>query len=440
MNKLQLQYKSALANLSIENLNSMQLDAIQGILNNKQLILLSPTGTGKTLAFLLPLLNIMKEHETGVQVMLLAPSRELCLQIEQVFKQLKTGFRVLCCYGGHPISTEKSNLKTPPALLIGTPGRIADHLRHERIETRSIKTIIVDEFDKSLEFGFEGEMVYIMRQLLHIEKKVLTSATSGLALPAFFNMDDAISLNYLTDELVDGLELKAVYTERNEKPFTLLSLLCQLSSQSSLVFCNHREAVERLSEYLTEHELPNDIYHGGMDQDKRELALIKFRNGSNNLLITTDLASRGLDIPNIETIVHYQLPVNESAYIHRNGRTSRMHAKGTSFLVLCHDDTLPPWISQIPMPIVLNKISNLPAPPLYECLYIGAGKKERINKVDIVGFLIQKGKLAKEDIGLIDVLDHASYVAIKSKKLSGLLRLIRNESIKKKKVKIEKAH
>jgi ATP-independent RNA helicase DbpA len=173
-----------------------------------------------------------------------------------------------------------------------------------------------------------------------------------------------------------------------------------------------------------------------MEQEDRERALLKFRNGSHRILITTDLASRGLDIPEIEYVVHYQLPHNEEAFLHRNGRTARMHAKGTSYLILSPDEKLA-YLKKTPEVEELPEKNIIPPPTPWSTLYIAAGKKDKINKIDIVGLLLKKGELDKDDVGLIEVLDHSSYAAVKSKKIGRLVNLIKAEKIKNKKVKIE---
>ena len=400
-------------------------------------ILLAPTGSGKTLAFLLPLLSVLDANVPLVQALILVPSRELALQIEQVFKAMGNGFKVNCCYGGHSTKIERNNLSQPPALLIGTPGRIAHHLRRESFNTDKIATLILDEFDKSLEFGFQEDMAYIIGQLPAIKKRVLTSATKMDEIPAFTGVRKPVELNFLDNKAnAPDLKLKAVISPAADKLDTLFALICKIGNKPMLIFCNHRDAVERISDLLWNRGLVHDIFHGGMEQEDRERALLKFRNGSHRILITTDLASRGLDIPEIEYVIHYQLPHNEEAFIHRNGRTARMHAKGTSYLILEADEKLaylkqPPEIEELPVKNVI------PQPTPWETLYIAAGKKDKINKVDIVGLLLKKGKLDKEDLGLIEVLDHTSYAAVKSNRIAHVLNLIKAEKIKNKKVKIE---
>lgn len=429
--------QSAINNLSIQQLNEMQLATLETACNSNDVVLLAPTGSGKTLGFLLPLLRVLDSAAPGTQALVLAPSRELSLQIEQVFKTMATGYKVSCCYGGHSIQIERNNLKIPPTLLIGTPGRIADHLSRGRIEPETIQTLILDEFDKSLEFGFKEEMSYIISKLSNINSRILTSATRMEEIPDFTGIVNPIEISYLSNSVPEKLALKVVYSEGKDKFDTLFKLICKIGNRPALVFCNHREAVERVSKMLLELNIENDIFHGGMEQDERERALIKFRNGSTQLLITTDLASRGLDIPEIEVIIHYQLPTTESAFVHRNGRTARMHASGTTYLVLQATDTLPDWINSTPDIEELPAVTELPLPANWTTLYIGAGKKDKINKSDIVGFLYKKGQLTKDELGMVTVLDNSSFAAVKTSKANKLVKVLRNETIKKKKIKID---
>lgn len=430
--------QKALNNLKIDKLNEMQLNAISTLKKEDDVVLLSATGTGKTLAFLLPVVELMDPGKKGIQALILVPSRELALQIETVFRQMSTGFKVNCCYGGHATRTEKNNFEHPPALLIGTPGRIAYHLRNQNFDPYGIQTLVLDEFDKSLEFGFQVDMSNIIRQLPQLKKRMLISATAMPDIPDFTGIKKAVEVNFLKDDKgTPDLELKAVKSAPADKLETLFSLICKIGDNSALVFCNHREAVDRISTLLKEKGILHGIFHGGMEQADRELALLKFRNGSHRLLITTDLASRGLDIPEIDVIIHYQLPHTQEAFLHRNGRTARMHAKGTAYLVISDDEHEPPFLLKSPEYETLPAQHLLPAATEWATLYISAGKKDKINKVDIVGLLLQKGALQKEELGLIEVSDFAAYAAVKRNKIEQTLALIRNEKVKNKKVKIE---
>jgi ATP-independent RNA helicase DbpA len=399
-------------------------------------VLLAPTGSGKTVAFLLPLLHDLNAKITGVQALILVPSRELALQIEQVFRLMGTGFKVNCCYGGHPMKTERNNFSEPPAVLIGTPGRIAAHLRRGSFEPESIHLLVLDEFDKSLELGFSDEMSYIIGLLPKIKKRILTSATQAIEIPEFSGVKNPVTLNYLSEDNRPNIVIKAVRATENDKLEILIKLICLIGHEPTLVFCNHREAVDRISEILTEEKVVHDIFHGGLEQDERERALLKFRNGSHQILITTDLASRGLDIPEIKNIIHYQGANTEEGFIHRNGRTARMNAEGTAWLVLAEQEALPDFLTITPAIVNLPERIRMPEPPQWITLYIGAGKKDKISKTDIVGFLIQKGNLTKEEIGLITILDNASFVAINRIKARQTLTAVRDEKVKNQKVRI----
>lgn len=400
-------------------------------------IVLSPTGSGKTLGFLLPLLGTLKADVALVQALILVPSRELALQIEQVFRTMSTGFKVNCCYGGHDVKTELNNLSQPPAVLIGTPGRIAHHLRRESFSTQNIHTLILDEFDKALEFGFQEDMTFIIKQLPAVKKRMLTSATQMDDIPSFTGIVKPITLNYLASAAsTPNIKQMAVIAKTEDKLEAVYSLLCKIANEPALVFCNHRDAVDRISDLLWDMGMPHGVFHGGMEQDDRERALIKFRNGSHRLLITTDLASRGLDIPEIGHIIHYQLPHTEEAFTHRNGRTARMHATGTSYLMLSPDDK-PSYLKELPETVDLAAKPTLPKPSPWATVYIAAGKKDKINKMDIVGLLLKKGGLDKEELGLIEVLDNSAYAAVKLSKIERTVELLRGEKIKNKKIKIE---
>ncbi|SDO31474.1 ATP-independent RNA helicase DbpA [Pedobacter steynii] len=426
-----------LEKLKITSLNEMQQASLVATGKGSDVVLLAPTGSGKTLGFLFPLLKNLNADVKGVQALILVPSRELALQIEQVFKQMGTGFKVNCCYGGHPVRTERNNFEQPPAVLIGTPGRIAYHLRHENFDESPIHTLVLDEFDKALEFGFQEDMSYIISKLLSLKQRILTSATAMEEIPAFTGVKKAVEIDFLKDvKVAPDLKLKKVFTTAEDKLDTLFQLICKIGNKTTLIFCNHRETVDRISDLLIDKDLAHDIFHGGMEQDERERALLKFRNGSIRILITTDLASRGLDIPEVEYIIHYQLPYTEDAFLHRNGRTARMNAKGTAYLVIADEEKYPFLKGDIEIENLKGNFA-LPKDSQWQTLYIAAGKKDKVNKIDIVGLLLKKGGLQKEDVGLIEVKDQASYVAIKRNMVGRVLGALSNEKIKNKKVKIE---
>lgn len=440
--KFMIQLQEILWNLRIDALNAMQEETCAAYRKGKDLVLLSPTGSGKTLACLIPLVQSLKETEGGVQVVILVPSRELALQIEQVFKAMKTPFRIVSCYGGRPAMEEHRTLKqVNPHVVVATPGRMNDHLGKENIVTDTVHTLVIDEFDKCLELGFQDEMAQVLSRLQPLQRRFLLSATDAEQIPAFVSDRNFTKLDFLdrTESVSDRVQVRLVKSPQKDKLDTLANLLGSLRGGSSMVFVNYRESVERTAAFLKSKGFFYSSFHGGMEQKDRERALYKFSNGSCNVLVTTDLAARGLDIADVDHIIHYHLPLNEEAYIHRNGRTARWDAEGNAYVILGPEEHLPEYMPA-DMPVLnLRENGGRPRPPKWITLYIGKGKKDKVNKVDIVGFLSKVGGLQKEEIGRIDVKEHYALVAVARSCEREVLARVKGQKIKGIKCIIEKA-
>ncbi len=324
--------QAILAKLNIKKLNPMQEEDKLAIHSSKDVVLLSPTGSGKTLAFLLPVMAELNQDNAQVQALVVVPSRELAIQIEQVAREMGTGHKVNVVYGGRSFSKDKIDLQKPPTLLVGTPGRIADHLRRRTFTGRTIQTLILDEFDKSLEIGFEDEMKDIVALTPNVTKRILTSATQGVEIPDFVGVQEPLSIDYLAQG-VAKLAIKTVVSPSKDKLDTLVDLLCHIGNEPGIIFCNFKDSIQRVSEFLEQKGIHHGCFYGGMEQKDRERALIKFRNGSHQLLIATDLAARGIDVPELKFIVHYHLPLKAEEFTHRNGRTARMNSDGTAYVL-----------------------------------------------------------------------------------------------------------
>jgi ATP-independent RNA helicase DbpA len=238
------------------------------------------------------------------------------------------------------MSVEKKSLKEVPTVLIGTPGRICDHISRNTLDLSHVTQFVVDEYDKSLEFGFEDQIKYIYQELHALEFTTLVSATEHKEFPDYLAFRNPEIVNHLANSKDPAITFWN-YPVRNSNKFDkLFDLLCSFNGELTIVFCNFREATESVRNHLYDNGYDSIIYHGGMEQDERERALIQFRNGSYHTLICTDLGSRGLDIPEIQHVVHFQFPHSEEAFIHRNGRTARMKANGSSYLLLKKDGKL----------------------------------------------------------------------------------------------------
>ena len=426
---------NVLEKLGITELNEMQQEAGNAILCGKQdVVVLSPTGSGKTLAYLLPLVQLLDARQDDVQALVIVPGRELALQSDRVLKDMGSGLRSAACYGGRTAMDEHRKLKeVRPQIIFGTPGRLNDHLDKGNISPYGVRYLVIDEFDKCLEMGFHDEMSRLLKKLPGVRRRFLLSATDTEQIPDFVQMGRTQRLDYLMEEeqVPDRVALYEVKSPVKDKLETLKSLLCELGDQQSIVFLNYRDAVERVDDYLRRQGFATSAFHGGMEQKQREDALYKFSNGSANIFVSTDLASRGLDIPDIQNIIHYHLPQNEQELVHRVGRTARWDKEGRAFFIVGPEETMPEFIDgevevyDISRPSVL-----VPPSPKNATLYIGKGKKDKISKGDIAGFLCKKGGLEPGEIGRIDVMDRYAYAAVSRPKLQQVLRQTKGEKIK----------
>ena len=425
--------EAILAKLNIYELNPMQEEAIKVIKENTNVILLSPTGTGKTLAFSLPLINSLDPTSKEIQALILVPSRELAIQIEQVIRSMGSGYKVNAVYGGRPMSKDKIELKHTPAILIGTPGRVADHFSNDRFSKNNIKTIILDEFDKSLEVGFEYEMRGIINELPSINKRILTSATQGVEIPDFVRLDSPETINYL-GKSVSKLKVKTVISPTKNKLNTLLYLLNHIGNHQGIIFCNLKDSIQKVSSFLESKNMSHGCFNGGMEQKDRERSLIKFRNGTNQILIATDLAARGIDIPEMKYIIHFQLPLSKEEFTHRNGRTARVSSKGNAYVLKWKEERLPEFIGTPPVEDISKQ--SIRKPVFWETLFISGGRKDKISKGDIAGMFFKLGKLTKDQLGIIELKQDCAFVAVPASMVDHLVENLNNTRLKKKKVRV----
>ena len=415
-------------------LNPMQEETMHAVLHgNKDVVVLSPTGSGKTLAYLMPLVQLIDPKVDEPQLVVVTPGRELALQSTEVLKSMGTGLRTMACYGGRAAMDEHRVMnKVLPQVIFGTPGRLTDHLDKGNFSAEHVKYLVIDEFDKCLEMGFQDEMGRLIASLPYLERHFLLSATEAEEIPRFVHMGRVENIDYRMDEeqVPERIRIYQVKSPQKDKLETLAQLLLSLGDESSIVFLNYRDSVERTNEFLRSRGFATSAFHGGLEQEEREDALYKFSNGSANIFVSTDLGARGLDIPDIDNIIHYHLPECEDSYIHRVGRTARWEATGKAFFLLGPSEDIPSYVDaevedyEIP--------SDLPAPakPRMATIYIGKGKKDKISKGDIVGYLCKIGHLQSSEIGKIDVKDRYAYVAVSRTKLKQVLKLTAGQKIK----------
>ena len=406
----------ALAKLGVTVLNDMQREAGKALRRGDDLVLLSPTGTGKTLAFLLPLLEALDPDLEEIQALVLAPTRELAQQIEQVARALATGVKVNAVYGGRAGSLDKRDLRRRPALLIGTPGRVADRFRRDDYPLGHVRTLVLDEYDKSLEIGFETDMRRIVERLPGLRQRVLTSATRAAELPAWVGLDDgAVNVDYL-DRRSSRLRLVRLRTPERDKLDGLAAALRHIGERPGIVFCNFKDGLARVSDHLRGEGIAHACFHGGLEQTEREEALVMFRNGTARLLLATDLAARGLDVPALHYILHYHLPPREREFTHRNGRTARMRDAGTAYLLCGAGERLPDYVDALAFDEELATDALAPAaepaPQRWATLYLSAGRRDKVSKGDVAGFLLKQGGLSAEQLGVIELQAGCAYAGV----------------------------
>lgn len=416
------------------DLNPMQKASCKEILQtNKDIVLLSPTGTGKTYAYLIPLVQLVDVQSDNVQAVVLVPSRELAKQTMNVVTEMKCGVRAMALYGGRSTMDEHRLIRdTKPQLIFATPGRINDHLDKNNFESSEIQLLVIDEFDKCLELGFQEEMQQTIAKLPFVKRRILLSATDSDIIPDFVNLNRVTRLDYRYDNESDVTRIHFYHLRSSEKDklHLLSQLLLLLGNQSSIVFLNYRESVDRVASFLSSMGFGIAAFHGGLEQKERESALYKFSNGSANIFISTNLAARGLDIPDVDNIIHYHLPENEGEYIHRIGRTARWDKEGKVYFLLGPNEFLPEYVKEsVNMIEIPDRLPPLVLPDMCT-LYIGKGKKDKISKGDIVGFLCKIGGLTKSEIGRIDVMPRFSYVAVDRKKKNSVIELTKGKKIK----------
>ena len=424
--------------LGIECLNDMQREMLDSINEPGDLVLLSPTGSGKTLAFIAPMLKELKAPNGKLQAVIIAPSRELVIQIFGIVRAIATGHKVTCCYGGHSVADERQSLSVVPSIIVSTPGRLLDHINREHINVFTTRLLVLDEFDKSLELGFHDEMKRILRRMPNISRRTLTSATMIDEFPDFLRLHQVRIVNFLADkkELDSRLTVWSVRSDAKDKLEAALSLLKSITPGRTIIFANHRESAERIQEFLVQRGVSAGLYHGGLDQQEREMALTLFDNGSNLILVTTDLGSRGLDIADVASIIHYHLPSSREIYTHRNGRTARVAANGNVYVLLGPTEEVPDYIT-FNDELSLNKANaTAELKSQVASIYFNAGKKEKISRGDIVGFIANNGGFTAQEIGTISLHDHYAIVAVPRAKVDDILSRIARLKIKNKRVRI----
>ncbi|MCM1337131.1 MAG: DEAD/DEAH box helicase [Candidatus Amulumruptor caecigallinarius] len=427
--------------LGINSLNAMQQQIASAELP-QALMLLSPTGSGKTLAFVIAMLRLMGKPSGNVQAVVTVPSRELAMQVGEVTRRVAAGFKVATIYGGHSMREEAATLSVVPDIIVGTPGRLLDHLQRGQLSLNGVKVLVLDEWDKILQLGFHEEMRKICRRITpppaHV---ILTSATRDAEIPAWLPVKGGVKvMDFGSDSgsaVPPQVDMIEVPSPTPDKLTTLTELLFTLRGKRVIVFVNHRESASRVYEALRKQGIPAGLYTGELDQLDRQNALEMLLNGTTPVLVATDLGARGIDVKELDAVIHYHLPLTADAWTHRNGRTGRMGAKGEVYVITSEKDSLPDDIrfdrSLTPAP---KSVTPWDAP--MATLYINAGKKDKISRGDIVGYITAHTPLTGAQIGRIALYDRAALVAVPSAEAAAVIELLKPQKLKGKRVRVSR--
>lgn len=431
--------RQAREKLHVESLTPLQSKLASLPSSVKAVAVIAPTGSGKTLAFALPLLSRVEQTvqpatSQKVQALVIAPTRELVLQITKVLASLAPALRITAVYGGHSVLDETRSLEAvTPDVVVGTPGRILDHISRGRLDLYRVKTVVADEYDKSLELGFQDEMHRIFKKIHDRKLLILTSATLLNDLPEWLGVSDLLTLDFSQNSAeTPKIQEYVVKSEEADKLPALKKLLLRLPQERTIVFVNYRESAERVFEYLKKAGFPVVLYHGALDQQERETAVDLFTNGTTPIMVATDLAARGLDIPQVRSVIHYHLPPSPETRTHRNGRAARMGAEGEAYFIVNEAD------SRAGFPAC--DAPTLPAPQSWTkpltTIYFHSGKKEKLSKGDIVGALTGTGGLAANQIGTIALHDHRALVAIPTDDATRVVAALNDGRIKNRRIRV----
>ena len=426
--------------LGISDLNDLQKSVLKNLKISSSAIIYSPTGSGKTLAFSVTLLKALKNFDTEkLQAVIIAPSRELVIQISDVIRPIAPDYKVTSLYGGHNVADEKNSLQNVPSIIVGTPGRLLDHANRGNIDLTNVRQLILDEFDKCLELGFEEEMRKLLKKMPNLSRKILTSATILNEIPEFVNLREYVTLDFLesAENPSERTTVWQVKSKEKDKLAALRTLLYSIPQGKTIIFANYRDVVSRIYQNLKDNQISAGIYHGALEQMDREKAIAMFNNESYPILVSTDLGSRGLDIKEVKNIIHYHLPISQESYTHRNGRTARVDKTGDVYILTHQDEQLPDFVTiddtfNLPEKCEQKSIVNR-----NNTLYFKAGKKEKISKADIVGFIANNSQIAPNEIGVINVYDHYALVAVPKQKAKTAVSQLLKAKIKGKKIRIE---
>ncbi len=440
-----------LDSLGYKIMTPIQAQSIIHVLNGKDLIAQAKTGSGKTAAFGIGLLHQINARFFTVQAMVLCPTRELADQVAKELRRLARStpnIKLVLLCGGKPFSPQKASLGHGAHIVVGTPGRIQDHLRKKTLKLARLRTLVLDEADRMLDMGFYDVMTDIISRTPKTRQTLMFSATYPESIK---RMCRSIQRNPVTvtvdSEHKPGVIKQLFYqVKRHERNNTLLALFEHYQPASALVFCHTKKQCDMVAGFLREQRIEALAIHGDLDQSKREQVLVRFANNSCPVLVATDVAARGLDIKALQAVINYELPRDPEIYVHRIGRTGRAGHTGIALSIFTESEQeRVKTIEQLQKtPCIHDVYESLERNPAYTLqspmvtLQIDAGRKNKIRPGDLLGALTGDAGLSGTQIGKIDIFDLSSYVAVERRVLPQALNYLANGKVKGRSIRARK--
>lgn len=408
----------------ITELNPMQ--AAVAASDARRIVLLSPTGSGKTLAFATAVLRRISPADAAsaaLHAVIIAPSRELVRQIHDVLRPIASTFRLktVALYGGNSFSSEEASIAGAiPSIVVATPGRLLDHINRGTLDVSDVGIAVLDEYDKTLELGFHDEMKRISARLSHSlpggkpRFVMVTSATRLTDVPAFVDIAKAEIIDF-TPDTSDNTKLRIVNVPSpdRDKLATLAALIRALPANGPIiVFVNHRESADRVGNFLEREHISSVVYHGGLDQQQREIALARFDSRAARVLVATDLAGCGIDVEGVQAVIHYHPAGDKEIWTHRNGRTARVDRTGEVYVITSPDENLPDFVvtenDYYPDMTATGAVTAE-----MTLIYFDRGKRDKISRGDIAGFIMKQAGVPADAVGKITVGARYSLAAVR---------------------------
>ena len=429
----------------------IQAQSLPDILNGKDLLAQAKTGSGKTAAFAIGLLNKLEVQTYQTQSLVLCPTRELAEQVSNEIRRLARSIpntKLLTLCGGKPMAPQLASLERAPHIVVGTPGRILKHLEKESLKLHGLNVLVLDEADRMLDMGFHDDIMRVIKMMPRQRQTLLFSATYPDQITKISNVIQNNPIDVRIEAVHDNKKIKQIFyeIEKNERSKTLVSLLQHYQPESSLVFCNRKLQCQELANELWQQDFHALALHGDLEQRERDQVLTQFANKSSSILIATDVAARGLDIKDLEAVINFELSPDPEIHIHRIGRTGRAGNEGLALSLFMASEA--PKVNSIEKflgsPVKIDKTSTLVTNEIFKLyppmvtLCINGGRREKIRPGDILGALTANTALSGKQIGKIDIFDIIAYVAVEQAIAKQALKILTEGKIKSRKFRVRR--